>query len=129
MIDHVGEPMIPAALLCAVREDLAQRRRPLDPASVYRNIVLKYGLETGISAEVNGLCLYFTGTIGGAYEVPGNIIQGPPECGSVEKIAGSSFWLGFGEPSCVSNLSRGVHNDYLIPTTIHSRSVSCSTLV
>src|SRR5712692_9986983 len=28
--------------------------RPLDPASVYRNIVLKYGLET-ISAEVNGL--------------------------------------------------------------------------
>jgi hypothetical protein len=103
--------------------------RPLDPASVYRNIVLKYGLETGISAEVNGLCLYFTGTIGGAYEVPGNIIQGPPECGSVEKIPGSSFWLGFGEPSCVSNLSRGVHNDYLIPTTIHSRSVSCSTLV
>jgi hypothetical protein len=31
--------------------------RPLDPASVYRNIVLKYGLETGISAEVNGLCV------------------------------------------------------------------------
>jgi site-specific recombinase XerD len=32
--------------------------RPLDPASVYRNIVLKYGLETGISAEVNGLCVH-----------------------------------------------------------------------
>jgi site-specific recombinase XerD len=32
--------------------------RPLDPASVYRSIVLKYGLETGISAEVNGLCVH-----------------------------------------------------------------------
>ncbi len=32
--------------------------RPLDPASVYRNIVHKYGLATGISAEVNGLCVH-----------------------------------------------------------------------
>jgi integrase/recombinase XerD len=32
--------------------------RPLDPNSVYRNIVQKYGLETGISAEVNGLCVH-----------------------------------------------------------------------
>jgi Phage integrase family len=32
--------------------------RPLDPASVYRNIVRKYGLETGISSEVNGLCVH-----------------------------------------------------------------------
>ena len=32
--------------------------RPLDPASVYRNIVRKYGEETGISAEVNGLCVH-----------------------------------------------------------------------
>jgi integrase len=32
--------------------------RHLDPASVYWNIVRKYGLETGISAEVNGLCLH-----------------------------------------------------------------------
>jgi len=32
--------------------------RPLDPASVYRNIVVKYGLQTGISAEVNGLCVH-----------------------------------------------------------------------
>lgn len=32
--------------------------RPLDPASVYRHIVRKYGLETGISAEVNGLCVH-----------------------------------------------------------------------
>jgi integrase/recombinase XerD len=32
--------------------------RPLDPASVYRNIVVKYGQETGISAEVNGLCVH-----------------------------------------------------------------------
>jgi integrase/recombinase XerD len=33
-------------------------RSSLDPASVYRNIVRKYGLETGISAEVNGLCVH-----------------------------------------------------------------------
>jgi integrase/recombinase XerD len=32
--------------------------RPLDPASVYRNIVVKYGQQTGISAEVNGLCVH-----------------------------------------------------------------------
>jgi integrase/recombinase XerD len=32
--------------------------RPLDPASVYRNIIQKYGLETGISAQVNGLCVH-----------------------------------------------------------------------
>ena len=32
--------------------------RHLDSASVYRNIVRKYGLETGISAEVNGLCVH-----------------------------------------------------------------------
>jgi hypothetical protein len=29
--------------------------RHLDPASLYRNVVVKYGLETGISADVNGL--------------------------------------------------------------------------
>ena len=32
--------------------------RPLDPASVYRHIVRKYGRETGISVEVNGLCVH-----------------------------------------------------------------------
>jgi len=32
--------------------------RHLDPTSVYRNIVRKYALETGISAEVNGLCVH-----------------------------------------------------------------------
>jgi integrase/recombinase XerD len=32
--------------------------RHLDPASIYRNIVRKYGLETGISADVNGLCVH-----------------------------------------------------------------------
>ncbi|HTV29895.1 MAG TPA: tyrosine-type recombinase/integrase [Xanthobacteraceae bacterium] len=32
--------------------------RPLDPASVYRNIVRKYGAETGIDAEVIGLCVH-----------------------------------------------------------------------
>ncbi len=29
-----------------------------DPASAYHEIVRKYGLETGISAEVNGLCVH-----------------------------------------------------------------------
>jgi integrase/recombinase XerD len=32
--------------------------RSLDPASVYRNIVQKYGLATGISAQVDGLCVH-----------------------------------------------------------------------
>jgi len=32
--------------------------RPLNPNSVYRNIVQKYGLETGVSTQVNGLCVY-----------------------------------------------------------------------
>jgi site-specific recombinase XerD len=33
-------------------------RRFLNANSVYRNIVRKYGLETGIDAEVNGLCVH-----------------------------------------------------------------------
>lgn len=32
--------------------------RHLDPASLYRNVVVKYGRETGISADVNGLCVH-----------------------------------------------------------------------
>ena len=32
--------------------------RALDPASIYRNIVRKYGLATGINAEMNGLCVH-----------------------------------------------------------------------
>jgi integrase/recombinase XerD len=31
---------------------------PLNPNSIYRNIVVKYGLETGVSAQVNGLCVH-----------------------------------------------------------------------
>jgi integrase/recombinase XerD len=30
----------------------------LEPGSVYRNIVRKYGRDTGIDAEVNGLCVH-----------------------------------------------------------------------
>ena len=33
-------------------------RRHLDPGSVYRNVVAKYGRETGIEAEVKGLCVH-----------------------------------------------------------------------
>jgi integrase/recombinase XerD len=32
--------------------------RPLDPDSVYHNIVRKYGRTTGIDAQVNGLCVH-----------------------------------------------------------------------
>ena len=32
--------------------------RPLNPTSVYRNIVRKYGLETASALEVNGLCVH-----------------------------------------------------------------------
>jgi integrase/recombinase XerD len=32
--------------------------RHLDPGSVYRNIVMKYGKEAGIAAQVNGLCVH-----------------------------------------------------------------------
>jgi integrase/recombinase XerD len=32
--------------------------RHLDPASLYRNIVRKYAIETGINVEVNGLCVH-----------------------------------------------------------------------
>jgi integrase/recombinase XerD len=44
--------------------------RHLDPASVYRNIVKKYGLETGISAEVNGLCAFAEGHSGNERSLP-----------------------------------------------------------
>jgi len=30
----------------------------LDPGSIYKNIVAKYGRETGINIEVNGLCVH-----------------------------------------------------------------------
>jgi integrase/recombinase XerD len=30
----------------------------LDPGSIYRNVLRKYGRETGINAEVNGLCVH-----------------------------------------------------------------------
>ncbi len=36
---------------------IGELNRPLDPSSVYQNIVRKYGRETGIS-EVNGLCVH-----------------------------------------------------------------------
>ncbi len=32
--------------------------RPLNPNSVYRNILRKYGATAGVSAEVNGLCVH-----------------------------------------------------------------------
>ena len=32
--------------------------KPLDTSSIYKNIVAKYGRETGINIEVNGLCVH-----------------------------------------------------------------------
>lgn len=32
--------------------------RALDPSSVYRNVVCKYGAQTGVSAQINGLCVH-----------------------------------------------------------------------
>jgi len=32
--------------------------RPLNPNSVYRNILRKYGAAAGVSTEVNGLCVH-----------------------------------------------------------------------
>ena len=32
--------------------------RALDPASIYRHVVRKYGLATGLEAEVSGLCVH-----------------------------------------------------------------------
>jgi integrase len=32
--------------------------KPLNQNSIYRNIILKHGLETSVSAEVNGLCVH-----------------------------------------------------------------------
>jgi len=32
--------------------------RHLDPGSIYRNVVVKYGRTTGIDAQVNGLCVH-----------------------------------------------------------------------
>lgn len=31
--------------------------KPLDPNSIYRNVVRKHGQETGLNIEVNGLCV------------------------------------------------------------------------
>ena len=55
---HVAD--VAGPLFRPVRNNRTKEKldRPLDPASVYRNILRKYGLETGISAEVNGLCVH-----------------------------------------------------------------------
>jgi len=36
----------------------AKLDRPLNPNSLYRNIVQKYGLDTGVSVQVKGLCVH-----------------------------------------------------------------------
>lgn len=54
-----GEPDPEDPLLRPVKNNrTGTLDRPLDPGSIYRNIVGKYGCETGINAEVNGLCVH-----------------------------------------------------------------------
>jgi integrase/recombinase XerD len=54
---HGGE--LDGALFRPVRNNrTGTLDKHLDPGSIYRNIVRKYGLATGISAEVNGLCVH-----------------------------------------------------------------------
>jgi hypothetical protein len=36
----------------------SELKRPLNANSLYRNIVRKYGQETGLNIEVNGLCVH-----------------------------------------------------------------------
>ena len=45
------------ALLRPVKNNRTDRLdRPLDPGSIYQNIVRIYGLETGLGGEIIGLC-------------------------------------------------------------------------
>jgi hypothetical protein len=37
---------------------MGKLEKHLEPGSIYRNIVRKYGQITGINAEVNGLCVH-----------------------------------------------------------------------
>ena len=50
--------MPPAPLFRPVTNNRTGAGPAARSASIYRNIVRKYGLETGISAEVNGLCVH-----------------------------------------------------------------------
>ena len=57
MAKHVGGP--DGALFRPVKNNrTGTLDRPLDPGSIYRNIVIKYGRSTGIDAQVNGLCVH-----------------------------------------------------------------------
>jgi integrase/recombinase XerD len=57
LLGHRGD--VEGALFRPIKNNRTGRLdRHLDAGSVYRNIVRKYGLQTGISAEVNGLCVH-----------------------------------------------------------------------
>lgn len=47
------------ALFRPVRNNRTRElERPLDPNSIYRNVVRKYGQATGLNIEINGLCVH-----------------------------------------------------------------------
>ena len=54
---HGGDPAAPVFRPVA-NNRTKELDRPLDPDSVYHNIVRKYGRVTGIDAQVNGLCVH-----------------------------------------------------------------------
>lgn len=61
----------------------------LEPGSVYRNIVRKYGRETGINDEVNGLCVHSLTKSDGDDERPvarGRHRQSPGVVGTCEHL-------------------------------------------
>jgi integrase/recombinase XerD len=54
---HGGDPAAPV-FRPVVNNRTKKLDRPLDPDSVYHNIVRKYGRATGLDAQVNGLCVH-----------------------------------------------------------------------
>ncbi|HEY4934095.1 MAG TPA: hypothetical protein VII23_21225 [Terriglobales bacterium] len=60
-MSQIGETRrgLDGPLLRAVKNNsTAILEEHFNPASIYRNIVRKYGQGTGINAEVNGLCVH-----------------------------------------------------------------------
>jgi integrase/recombinase XerD len=57
--------------------------RPLDPTSVYRNIIIKYARESGVSAEAIGTCVHSMRATGAT-----NALANGADIGEVQE------WLG-----------------------------------
>ena len=62
--------------------------RALDPASIYRNILRKYGRETGISAEVKGLCVHSLRATAAT-----NALSNEADIAEVQEYVEHSYWF------------------------------------